>query len=328
MRMRTWFKTMVINLKTQTEMKKILNILLLLVAVGAFTSCQNEIIKFDESMSFVAFTSKTASVGEVNQTVAIPVLVTATEGSPAIDVSYSITSDDHSNPAIEGTDFNVIGDASLSFPNGYGYDTIFIQTVDNDVFTGTKTFSIILTSNTQSYDFGAIDTIDIALSDDDHPFGWMLGDYTAKGNSWRDAATGAEWDMVLSPIENDIYSVEILGLIGYGSYGTGASADHPVYGKIKEADDGSIELAITVGQEIPSYGYGACTLKAWYGPDGAVDIPTGEAFSGKVNNEGAAVTITFQDEYGWYIHEGNNLGLYLELVVGDGSAVNTVWTRK
>lgn len=309
-------------------MKRLHNILWILLAVGIFTSCEKERITFDESMSFVAFTSKTSAVSETNRTLNIPVLVTATSGSPAVEVSFSVSAEGHANPAIEGTDFKVISANKLSFPQGFGYDTIKIQTYDNDVFTGTKTFQINLTSNTQSYDFGAVDTIMVSISDDDHPFGWMLGDYTAAGNLWR-AGGAFEWAMELNPVENDIYAVQIVGLVAGGNYGQPAGdAAYAVYGKINvNEEDGSVSLTILTGQEIPTYGYGPCALVGWYGPDGAVTIETGSAITGNVVNNNGAVSIRMQDEYGWYITSGNNAGLYLDIVIGDGSAVNTVWTR-
>ncbi|HKM93625.1 MAG TPA: Calx-beta domain-containing protein [Prolixibacteraceae bacterium] len=307
-------------------MKRILNIILLFLAVASFTSCESETIMFDESMSFVAFTTKTTTVNEVNKTLNVPVLVTATAGKPAIEVSYKISVEGHANPAIEGTDFIVISEPKLSYPNGYGYDTIQIKTIDNDEFSGTKTFSIILTSNSLNYDFGALDTILVNLTDDDHPFGWMLGDYSATGILWRAEVTNT-WDMVLSPVENDIYTIKILGLVGGGSYGHGASVDFPVYGKIVEGDE-SYTLTIAVGQEIDSYGFGPCALLGFYGPDGAVDIPTGGVITCDIVNKNGAVSIHPHDEYGWHITSGNNEGLDLEFVVGNGSEINTVWTRK
>ena len=70
-----------------------------------------------------------------------------------MEVNYTITSEGHDNPAIEGEDFTVISAGSLAYPQGWGYDSIKIQTIDNNVFTGTKSFSIILSSNSQSYEF-------------------------------------------------------------------------------------------------------------------------------------------------------------------------------
>ncbi|HOO85956.1 MAG TPA: hypothetical protein PLS94_15395, partial [Prolixibacteraceae bacterium] len=128
-------------------MKRIFNIILLFLAVASFTSCNNDPIMFDESMSFVAFTTKTATTTEVNQTLEIPVLVTAMSGSAAVDVTYTISTEGHKNPAVIDSDFKVLSTDKLSYAEGYGYNNIVIETIDNDKFTGTKTFSIILSSN-------------------------------------------------------------------------------------------------------------------------------------------------------------------------------------
>ena len=301
-------------------MKRILNIILLLLAVGAFNSCKNEIIMFDESMNFVAFTSKTAAVGETGQTVDIPVLVTATAGSPAIEVSYTVSSEGHANPAIEGSDFKITSASSLSFPDGYGYNTITVETIDNDVFTGTKTFSIILTSNSLSYDFGSIDTIDVSISDDDHPFGWMLGDYSCTGNLWRAGGVNT-WDITLNPVANDIYSVEIIGLLTCGGYPHPATSEYAFYGKIAEVD-GGYEFSMLVGQEIPTFGYGPCVLEGWAAPDYGVQMETGPPNIAPVLVDCSSVSLSFADQYGILIFEGNNAGIGLEYTDG------TVWTRK
>lgn len=306
-------------------MKRIFNIILLFLAITSFTSCKNEIIMFDETMSFVAFTTKTTSVSEVDAVLNVPIIVTAELGKPAIDVSFSIISEGHDKPAIEGTDFIVLSDSKLSFPSGCGYNIIQIQTIDNDLFTGTKTFSIVLNSNTLDYNFGALDTLVVSLLDNDHPFNWIMGDYTASGNLWQ-AEEALTWNMVLNPVENDINTVQILGLVG-GSYGHEATDEWPVYGIIN-AENNSYTLTIAVGQKIDSYGFGTCSLVGSYGPDGAVEIEVGEMITCDIVNNNGAVSIYPRDEYGWYITDGELVGNNLELVVGDGSKINTVWIKK
>ena len=68
-------------------------------------------------------------------------------------VNYEISTDGISNPAIEGVDYiSWIG--SVDFPKGAGYANITIHPIDNDQFTGNKSFWIIITSNSKNYPIG------------------------------------------------------------------------------------------------------------------------------------------------------------------------------
>jgi hypothetical protein len=136
--------------------------------------------------------------------------------------------------------------------------------------------------------------------------------------------------MTLSPVENDIYAVEIIGLISAGGYGHPATEEYIVYGKITEnEEDGTYQLGIQTDQEVPTWGYGPCTIVGWHGPDGAEAIGSGEYIIGDIIDNNGAVTIEMRDEYGLYIFEGSNAGLYLDIVIGDGSSPTiAVWTRK
>ncbi len=66
---------------------------------------------------------------------------------------------------------------TLSFPNGWGYDTIWIQPGDNEIFTGDKTFNITLTANSEEYSFGALSSTVVNIKDNEHPLNLVLGDF-------------------------------------------------------------------------------------------------------------------------------------------------------
>ncbi|HDS08031.1 MAG TPA: hypothetical protein ENO05_10445, partial [Bacteroides sp.] len=120
-------------------MKKTINqILFIFAAVVLLVSCEPEYIMFDSSKNFVAFTGKSVNMPEPGSRVGIPVLVTAMPGSPSATVTFEFnTGDLGDKAAVEGTDFTLLNSSkTLSFPDGYGYDTIWIQPVDNDEFTG------------------------------------------------------------------------------------------------------------------------------------------------------------------------------------------------
>ena len=304
-------------------MKRIFNIILLFLAVASFTSCNNDPIMFDESMSFVAFTTKTATTSEVNQTLEIPVLVTAMSGSAAIDVTYTISTEGHKNPAVIDSDFKVLSTDKLSYAEGYGYNNIVIETIDNDKFTGTKTFSIILSSNSLNYAFGALDTITVNISDDDHPLGWMLGSYdaaiTATANG--DLAYGIS----LEPIEGETSKIKIFGMSGV-KYGAPLADPYYLEGVVNEE---FTELKIKAEQEWDSWGYGPTTLKVWEDDNGE-GAETGELI-GEITNDNGAITITFRQQYTFYITDGNNAGLGLQWAWNEDAAPNSptaIWTRK
>lgn len=304
-------------------MKRIFNIILLFLAVASFTSCENEDIMFDESMSFVAFTTKTATTTEVNQTLEIPVMVTAMTGSAAIDVTYTIITDGHANPAVKDSDFKVISNEKLSYADGYGFNNIVIETIDNDKFTGAKTFSIVLSSNSLNYDFGALDTITVSISDDDHPLGWMLGSYaavvTATANG--DLAHG----ITLEPIEGETSKIKVFGMSGL-KYGAPLADPYYLEGVVNEE---FTELKIKAEQEWDTWGYGPTTLQVWEDDNGE-GAETGELI-GEITNNNGAITITFRQQYTFYITEGNNAGLGLQWAWNDDAAPNSptaIWTRE
>lgn len=304
-------------------MKRTFYILLILLTVGVFTSCEKERIMFDESMSFVAFTAKTTSVGEVNKTVNIPVLVTATSGKPSVEVSYAIVSQEEANPAIEGTDFVVKSAATLKYPDGNGYDNIVIETIDNNVFTGTKTFKIVLTTNTLSYDFGAIDTIVVSIPDDDHPLGWMLGNYDSKVTETANGST--EHPVTISAIEGETAKVNIYGMSGT-AYGAPLADPYFIVGTVNED---FTKLIIKTEQEWASWGYGPTSLNAWEDDNGeGIEV---EELIGEISNVNGAVTIIFRQQYTFMITDGGNAGLGLQWAWNSDTNPNSetaVWTRK
>lgn len=313
-------------------MKKLMKyIVIILMGIIVLASCDelNEPEMFTQDDAFVAFTSTTAVGVETDEVINIPVKVSALKGAPAIEITFEFDTVGLNNPALEGVDYTLLNPSkNLSVSQGYGFDTIRIQTIDNDVFTGQKSFNIKLVSNSLGYDFGADNVITVGISDDDHPFGWMLGDYSATGNLWRNGDTPT-WDMSLNAVEGDIYSVEIVGLVSAGGYGHPATSEFAIFGKIIENEDDTYQFQFLTGQEVPTWGYGPCVLEGYKGPDGAVQMEAGEPIIGDVIvGSGGSVRIEFHDEYGFFITEGGNAGIGLEYVIGDGTSVNTVWTRK
>jgi hypothetical protein len=205
-------------------MKKIINrITFVLAAVMLLVSCEADYIMFDSSKTFVAFPSKTTTVLEPGGQVAIPVYVVALKGSPAITVDFEFDVTDLSNAAVEGVDYTLVNDSkTLSFSNGWGYDTIWIQPIDNDIFEGNKAFNILLTSNSQNYDFGAISSNAVTVVDDEHPLKNWIGSYTVDAQSYGDPENWDEvWDVTTAPVAGDLSSLSItINSTPYGGPGS------------------------------------------------------------------------------------------------------------
>ncbi len=303
----------------------------LMVGIVLLSACNvNEPTLFKAENSFVAFLASEASVEETDQILEIPVMVSSVLGAPAITVNFELSTDDLAEgtvEAVEGEDFllvdadgNTITSKTLSYGDGFGYDTIRVVTIDNDEFTGTKKFQLIIGENSEGYANGSEDVLTISISDDDHPLGWMLGNYTATGELWRAGGT-ASWSMKLEPVEGDVTQVAIQGLVSGGGYGHDVSDDYVFYGTV---DSENMTLTIKTGQTLDSWGYGPVVLVGWYGPDGATAITEGDPVTCDIVVDGDNITINPQDEYGTYITEGTNEGLYLEIVIDPSSSL---WTK-
>ena len=248
-------------------MKKIISkFLIILAAVLLVTSCEWEPIKFDSSKSFVAFESQSVEIAEeVEGQVGVVVMVTALLDAPAITATFDFdTTGFGASAAVEGEDYTLMNDdKTLSFPDGWGYDTIWIDPIDNDVFTGDMKFNITLTSNSLDYEFGSFVTNTVTLKDNEHPLGAWIGSYEVDAQSYGDPENWDEvWSVTTSPVEGD---VEKLSILGIGTAGTS-----PVIAKI---DKESMTITIDPGQDADAYAdYGYTEGYVYFGnPDLTLD---------------------------------------------------------
>lgn len=196
-------------------MKRISYIILFILAVATFTSCKNEIIKFDNTKYFVAFLGD-ASAAEEGGPVGVPVMVAAELGSPSISVTYSVGSDVAGTPAVENEDYTILNSSSeLSFSDGWGFDTIWIQPTDNDIFTGDKQLSLKLESNSLDYAFGSLSSAVVTIVDNEHPLKDWIGTYYVYAASYGSPGSwDEEWTVVTSPIPGDPSSLNFTGFGG------------------------------------------------------------------------------------------------------------------
>ena len=162
----------------------------------------------------------------------------------------------------------------------------------------------------------------ITIVDDDHPLGWLFGDYdvavteTANGNTAHPGKIGA--------VEGEVDKVKIYGMSGT-KYG--APLTDPYFILASISDDYST-LTIKTGQEWDSWNWHPVELKAWQDDNG--DGEEVDELIGAVSTA-SGVTVTFSQQYTFYITDGGNAGLGLQWSWNSDAEPNSqtsVWTRK
>jgi hypothetical protein len=222
----------------------------ILSAVLLVSSCEWNPPTFDSADSFIAFTASASAGAEQGGVIGIPVLVTSVAGQPAVSVTFDF---DEASVAIEGEDFTLVNSSNtLDYSNGAGYDTIWIQPIDNDVFTGTVPLIINLTSNTQSYAFGVTKSHTLNIIDDEHPLGVWIGTYSVVALSYGNPGTWDEsWTVVTSAVPGDSESLSMIINTGNGG-GVSFLASFDIE-----------EMTITIGAGTEAgelYGYGPTAM--------------------------------------------------------------------
>ncbi len=177
-------------------MKKIMIYILgLIIGLFMLSSCEdtNEPIYLDDSAKFVAFSATTSFVGEdATGAIGIPVYIAGTTSGAGCTVNFDFDNTGMEVPATEDVDFRILNDTkTLSFDTYFGYDTIWIEPIDDNEYTTNKTVSITISSPTNGYNLGANSTLLLTINDDEHPLAIVIGDYTVSGTDeyWGDPYT-------------------------------------------------------------------------------------------------------------------------------------------
>jgi hypothetical protein len=197
----------------------ILKYFAILSAVLLVSSCTWDPPMFDSADSFIAFPVSSSTVGEAGGVVGIPVIVTADLSAPSVSVTFEF---DEASDAIEGEHFNLVNSSNtLDITEGWGYDTIWIEPINNDIFTGNLALIINLTSNTQSYPFGVNSSHSVTIVDDEHPLGQWIGTYSVTALSYGNPGTWDEaWTVETSAVPGDVESLSMVIDAGYGVSGS------------------------------------------------------------------------------------------------------------
>jgi hypothetical protein len=287
-------------------MKNTYKLLYIAMMAVIFTSCKNDPIMFDSSKTFVAFTSSKASVVENENALDIPIMVAGIPGSPSVTVNFEVRTEGLANPALEGTDFTIVSAGSVDFPDGSGMANITIHPIDNAVFTGNKSFELVITSNSKNYPAGAESVMTVTLKDNEHPLAQWIGTYNVVAVSYYSPGEYDEaWSVTTEADPDDVNKLIITGV--------GAPGSGPIKATIN-LEEMSITLA--PGQDLGDvYGFGS--LSVYKGTDAGDDVILDEPLIGVIENDG---TIKI-DLWGELVTDGQYAGQLYDVF-------NTTWTKQ
>lgn len=159
---------------------KIQIIFFLTIVLGFLSACDdNGWEHFNGDFNYVYFVNEKSSVYE-NSTKTLSVVVGASGISGEnLTVGYEILVSDSTagyRTAKEGVDFRILNTTrQLSFAQGVGYDTISIQTIDNELKDGHRAFHILLKENDRNYATGMNgrgSVAEIVILDDESSSKW------------------------------------------------------------------------------------------------------------------------------------------------------------
>ena len=284
-------------------MKKILTYFIgVLMILSFLTSCEdlNEPIMLNNADKFIAFEKTSSSIKEeATSKLGILVYIASTEAVGG-SVNFEFDIEGITNPAVENVDFTLLNDTKiLSFSNGYGYDTIWIETIDNVVYDKDKQVKIVLSSPTASYNLGTNYICNLTIADNEHPLSLVIGDYTIDYVSgWGGTGSLDIETLPNSEDETQIYFLLDTWISHAGYPGTYTDEDR-VYCNI-DLVAGTIKIGS--GQAYADGDYGPIKILG-YDADG--EMEDGEFIEGTIDADG---NISIPDGMSIPFTDGVNLG--------------------
>jgi hypothetical protein len=287
-------------------MKYITKLPYVVLLVVIFSSCKNEPIMFDRSKTYVGFDFTSVSISENTTSFQIPVMIAGLEGTGSVSVTYEVSVDGIAKPAEEGVDYTIGSAGTVDFPKGAGYANITIHPIDNDVFTGNKSFRIVITANSKNYPIGRENTVLVVLRDNEHPLLKWIGNYSVQAVSY--ASPGDYDENWLVTTEADPDNVNNLLI-----YGVGAEGSDTIKASLNLDD---MTITLDPGQSVGDvYNYGS--ISVYKGTDAGDDVIQDEPIIGVIEEDG---TIRI-DHWGELISEGTYAGYLWDVF-------NTTWTKQ
>ena len=153
----------------------------LALSAMVLTSCRdNDYPTFNDADAFVAMQSAAYVVGEKDNSIEIPVMLTSLSGLEKT-VEFTITPDSVAG-AVEGTHFTLENESkSLTFTKDQPTQTIKLKIIDNNSYDGNVKFNISL-AKTEGLNLGANSNCVVTIRDDEHPLAAFLGTYSASAD--------------------------------------------------------------------------------------------------------------------------------------------------
>lgn len=112
-------------------MKKLIYILIAAMGLLSFQACEREQILYPDDATYAAFETESSTISkQLGKVVAIPVYM-ATTSSESISVDFEFVSDNIEYPAEEDKDFRLLNESKTLTFSGAGYDTIYIEPINN-----------------------------------------------------------------------------------------------------------------------------------------------------------------------------------------------------
>lgn len=276
---------------------------LMAATMFSLASCDiNDYPEFSDGDAFVAFTSSAVGVGEADGSVEVPLMLTSRSGMTAT-IEVEVVPDTTGTDAVEGTDFT-IENKTVSFAGLEGAQQVVkINIVDNDVFSGNKSFTLRL-KESNSMSLGAVKTCVVSIEDNEHPLAFILGTYGASADSYFSSRGHFDWDITISRDESDINKVWIGNLDPYfASYGYNAANNNNIFYGVVNED--KTQILVPVGQTL---GYENTALAAFQAADPDEDETEADNIIIDIQNDGQTLVITnawgIYDDGWWNLFRG------------------------
>jgi Calx-beta domain. len=196
-------------------MEKLKYLSLIVFSLLMFASCDdNDPQEFLAPDSHVSFPTTTVSIAEESTDVLrIPIAYACTKAGVPVTVTVASSTEGQTNPAIEGEDY-IIRNKQVTFDSGAEIKHIIIEPIDNDVFTGRKTFNLVISSVSPDLPQESVQNkVNVSILDNEHPWAAIIGTYTMVAEDYW------EEEMISMPVaissSDDDVNVLLLDL-GYG----------------------------------------------------------------------------------------------------------------
>ena len=230
-------------------------------------------------MTFATFDAASYSIDEDKEELRIPVTIVNPTGA-----EYAVSFKTIDGKAKEDVDYEIISPVSgvLSFAPGETTQEIVLGLNLDENRTGTKDFSLSISSATEGFIVGGCDLTKIRLKDVNHPLRPFIGEWTASAVGYAQGLSYA-WSLIIEADESDqtyskviVYDLEPLSaFIGYNS--------EKGYNMVEAVAKSITQLEVEVDSYI------ATDVEAQF-EEGAVlsvaclDAPTVEQWSGSITH--------------------------------------------